>query len=136
MLCRLHSASAVVELLVYCQHGFCRTFGEGSAVIPSVFDLLSAAHCGLPPRNHERGRRILTLAFFAILRAHSTAVVSPGMGISAVTGFAISSAMINASRGFMMSDERLGGFEWVREGALGDPGSSKSAGERTRTRGQ
>lgn len=54
---------------------------------------------------------ILTLAFFAILRAHSTVVVSPGMGILAVTGFAISSAMINASRGFMTSDERLGGFE-------------------------
>lgn len=43
------------------------------------------------------------------------------MGISPVTGFANSSAVIDTSRSFMTSDEQLGDFERVREGALSAP---------------
>lgn len=51
---------------------------------------------------------MLTWAFFATPRAHSTAVLSPGIGISAVRSFAISSALIDVSRSSGIPDENFG----------------------------
>lgn len=58
---------------------------------------------------------MLTLAFVTILSAHSRAELSPGMGISAVASFAISSALIDASRSFM-TDKRIRDSESERDG--------------------
>lgn len=60
---------------------------------------------------------MLTLAFLAILSAHSMVVLSPGMGISAVTSFATSSALIDASRSFI-TNGCSGYSECEREGTL------------------
>lgn len=78
------------ELLVYCKYEVRNTLGESAAVIPSVFDILSEVQ--VTTEAYECGRSARTFAFFAILSAQLTAVLSPGMGILSAARFAISSA--------------------------------------------
>lgn len=98
--CRL--AAAVLELLVYCQDECRRTFREGSALVSGVFDLLIDRRVSRPQVEHRQS--VLTLAFFAMLKALSMAKLSPGKGRPAAACFANSSASIEISRICMTVD--------------------------------